>query len=1329
MLLALGAAVIGGSGWLPADDFTSPTLGSYLSAPRDLRIENIRILAETPLPSGQTLLQVASDVRNLEDGSWIGITVGPALDAIQFGLVDALETTIHFGDAAAGGLVQGTTAVHVVVDAAQLAAARAEILAGTILATTGRTLTGAVVDGTQLTVEGVQIVQEITLANGKVLLLFTANVRNSLQEVVTDLAVNVVTTLGTLPYELASTGLQFVNLAAGAYADASGPGAFYVAVDNADLNDVRTDLLSGDLLTVAGTELYVFSAPPRGIDELTESNWQSPAQTSLTGEITLVFSTTNAFIESLQPGDLLVEDPGVNRLIAPAYDNPFNPFDDNPPKVLAEYLPLEVISVNTGLGGQMLVTGRQRQLLEVVKSATFYQESKTSPYDSPVRDPYDPVLENTYTHEEAAAREAVARVIEQSNPRDGRLADLRGMTSKPMVFNKEDIVDGVNVTGEILLRSSGLQLEVKIRNFVLQRAIAHLDAGVIANLVIEVEKPVDTSGKPAEEKKKHLEDLPLPGVTFNIGGVPVEVAPLFYVDAGIEANVPQKLTLPLQSSFIIGMEMGFDRSRITAENDGFFYEPVSEFIPLRVSDPTVFDEAAASVGVWVELGMSIVGSIVPLPDTPEPGEPTPASFGPTLAARASSNFTLSPLADPWWSLDFDVDLIGRFSAEILGQTIVDAEASLHTFELANFDRDAGGPLISLPGMSIEFPSNASIPPLSAENVRWGRLFQPRDGFGGLSHGFVIAPDTDGFITVGGESRIGYSTVARFSPEGNVIWARDMGTQRLVRYGAALANGSVVTVGQKGTDLVLSEFDVAGNRTRVNSLTPAFQSFDLTDLAVARDGNGQPTGIFVCGFINQGTVRESDPFLARFDTAGNLIWSQYYALPEDDEVHGMIVAADGNLILCGFTDANVAAPALGTPHSENVFKDATTNGLLMKVAAADGAVVWAQAYPSRRGMIFEDVVEAPDGTLFAGGSAGRIVTQDRPVNLFAKFKADGTLIDHVLVGDDPDQPDLLANGGNSPYDTTSRMVWAEGGLIACGNTGLGTGQAGWVMGLTEELGVKFFSIVDGAQAETFLDIAAASDGIAVLADTYSMYPWGSQGTRMPLLMKLPWEGIMRFHPDIATRTLLLPPQVFHSSASTEFQMLSQINNPGSPPQTFSNKQSPVAFNPTPLPWSAGGSPGTPADPPALTLLAVENVDAAQIETYADWAAYHNLFGSYADKEDDDDGDGLLNIFEAFFGRNPHVAETEPVMTLSTGELNGQQVVVLEFNRSTYSQSFGIRFENSADLTNWLAATGLTEYAQPIDNSTERVQLVALRDLPAKFYRVAADLEAAGSPPGP
>ena len=143
-----------------------------------------------------------------------------------------------------------------------------------------------------------------------------------------------------------------------------------------------------------------------------------------------------------------------------------------------------------------------------------------------------------------------------------------------------------------------------------------------------------------------------------------------------------------------------------------------------------------------------------------------------------------------------------------------------------------------------------------------------------------------------------------------------------------------------------------------------------------------------------------------------------------------------------------------------------------------------------------------------------------------------------------------------------------------------------------------------------------------------------------------------------------------------------------------------------------------------MLAVEDVDAAQIRDFDDWAAYHNLIGEAAERDADDDGDGLRNIFEAFFGRNPHVAETAPVLTISAGEVNGQQVVVLEFDRTTYSQSFGIRFENSEDLDAWVNAAGLTEHVQPVDGSIERVRLASPRDAPMKFYRVAADLAGAG-----
>jgi hypothetical protein len=286
-----------------------------------------------------------------------------------------------------------------------------------------------------------------------------------------------------------------------------------------------------------------------------------------------------------------------------------------------------------------------------------------------------------------------------------------------------------------------------------------------------------------------------------------------------------------------------------------------------------------------------------------------------------------------------------------------------------------------------------------------------------------------------------------------------------------------------------------------------------------------------------------------------------------------------------------------------------------------------------------------------------------------------------------------------------------------------------MGLTEELGVKYFSVIDGAHTESLFDLAAGPDGIAVVGNTQSMLPWGSTGTAMPLLLKLPWEGLMRFHPDTAVRTLMLRPQVYHTSADLDFQVLSSIENPGSPPQSFSNQQSAAALVRTDLTWTPGGTPGVPAPSPALTLLAVEKVESAQIRSFGDWVAYHNLQGDDAAPTADGDGDGLENVFEAFFGRNPYVAETDPPVSLAAGTANGQPVVILEFNRASGSASLGITFESSIDLDHWLAASGLSESVQPIAAGLERVTLVAARDVPTKFFRLVSHLLGAGAPARP
>jgi hypothetical protein len=389
---------------------------------------------------------------------------------------------------------------------------------------------------------------------------------------------------------------------------------------------------------------------------------------------------------------------------------------------------------------------------------------------------------------------------------------------------------------------------------------------------------------------------------------------------------------------------------------------------------------------------------------------------------------------------------------------------------------------------------------------------------------------------------------------------------------------------------------------------------------------------------------------------------------------------------------------------------------MKVDPTDGTLLWAKAYASRWGMNLEHVEIAHEGLIFAAGAAGRVVSQDRPVNLFAKFDSDGALLDHVTVGPDPDWPEERPGGGNTPYDIVSGLVWTEGRLLACGTTGLGDDRAGWVMRLTEELGVEFFSIFDGPKAEIFLDLADTGDGIAILGSTRSAYPWATGGQGTSLLQMLPREGMMRFHEDSGMTSFFAQPQVHHTSASFEFQMLSTGDNPGAP-QTFSNAFSSVAFQQMPLSFTPGGAVADPVDATAPILLAIEKIEIAVVDDYDDWTAYHNLHGGAADPFADDDDDGVVNVMEAFLGRSPWIAEEDPIMMISAGEIDGQPVLVFTFNRARYSPSLGVVFQSSAQLDSWLEATGLTEEVQPLDAVTEQVRLIAPRDLPAKFFRFA------------
>lgn len=1091
--------------------------------------------------------------------------------------------------------------------------------------------------------------------------------------------------------------LNYAPLAELGSATAGPTDTLVVRLNNADLEAVRQLILNGELLEVAGYEEQVYTGPTRFIDQPTDDAFEATTGNGL-GELVLVFNANTDLLQNLQAGDLLIADTATGGY-RPQQPSPVDDFEG---PFLSAQIPFEISSVNL-VNDKVHVAGHKRDLLQILKSGTFLADDEN--FNGGGRDLLDPPLENTYTTAERDERDQLARLIAEDDPGNSGLAGLAGLSAIPWHFNELKINDQLQLSGQVLLRSSGLRVRISFRDFEIKRASLGIDAGIHASMLLETTGATDNTGEPLLDKQKDLARIPLPALPITIAGVPCTIGPVFVLAVGAEANAPSGITIPLESSITIGAEVGWSDGQT-------FAVPIQEFIAPRVSDPTVFEAIEATASAWVEarleVNISVAGGL--------------GQAGPAIGIRAEAGFEVAPFDNPWWTMDMGAELFGEFNLNLLGFNVAGVEVSqpVATF----FHADAGGPLIPAPQPQGLRPSLQGFETVAGQGARWARVFPPTPSFGTIEDGFVAplppyGPTGEGWPLIVGGANVTRSMIARFTPDGDLVWMKDLGNHSLARFGAALPDGRFVIVGYRSTDVAVSLFDGNGNREWVVSLHPD-KSLTVEALAVGEDPLGQPE-IYVAGHIHHGLVTNSDPALMKLDAAGNVLWASYYASVGDDEGHGLILAADGNLLLCGHTEADVAPPAVGTPDSGNIFKDATDNGLIMKIDSSDGTVLWANAYASRWGMFIEDIVETPEGTLFAAGSAGRIVSQSRPVNLFIKLAADGTLLDHTTVGDAPDWEDELTNGGNTPYDIVAKLAWIEGGLWACGTTGLGDDRAAWLMSLTDELGVKFYSVFDGAEAEIGLDLVDAGDGVAILGSTRSAYPWGTGGQNAPMLLKFPWEGMMRFHEDTGFRSLYLQPQVFHTSADPEFQMLSRVENPFSP-QTFSRSFSSVSMTPTPLTLTPGGSVGPPVDAVSADVIHLEKVERSLIEDFDDWTEYHQLSGADADREADTDGDGLKNVFEAFFGRNPHVAEPDSPVTISAGEINGQPVVVIEFDRSTFTQFLGVTFESSETLDGWLTATGLTEIVQPLSPTQERVQLVGAQDVPVKFFRLVSTLVA-------
>ena len=246
---------------------------------------------------------------------------------------------------------------------------------------------------------------------------------------------------------------------------------------------------------------------------------------------------------------------------------------------------------------------------------------------------------------------------------------------------------------------------------------------------------------------------------------------------------------------------------------------------------------------------------------------------------------------------------------------------------------------------------------SSGNLLWTRLLgtsEPEYSDGG------IAADADGNVFVGGmtygnlvtpNAGGGDAFVRKYSPSGSVLWTRQAGTSDTdIVYGIAVdAEGNAFVSGRTdgdlageansgGSDAFLSKYDTAGALLWTRLLGT---SGDEYSRSAATDAAGN---VFISG-VTTGTLGGlsfggDDAFVSKYDTLGNLLWTQQLGTPSADQSWPVTTDADGNVLTSGFTQGSLGGPNEGDSDAfvaKYVVPEPATLGMVMICAV--GLLKW------------------------------------------------------------------------------------------------------------------------------------------------------------------------------------------------------------------------------------------------------------------------------------------------------------------------------------------------------------------------------------------------------
>lgn len=664
----------------------------------------------------------------------------------------------------------------------------------------------------------------------------------------------------------------------------------------------------------------------------------------------------------------------------------------------------------------------------------------------------------------------------------------------PIRFNdlSEDDWDG-GLSGEYISVSASPRITLVVRPDNRDRLIVGIDLEAEINLTAA--EVFRVRGDP--EAEIELPELCVPVDPIKIGPVTIpqafQLAPFLVGTYEVGANSAVGLSLRAAFSAEVDCTTGEGcESTVGFEDDDFAsFEPLPdgfpEPLPMTIPQIGTLLRGIVQGGTRLEANFWIGEEAIDCDTGLRIG-----AYG-----LAGARLNLEPAEDPWWSVDLVAYTGGSIGFKLFGFGIeIDLE----------IETDFEQPNVMVADTEPPDPaSNARF--LSGEDHRWAIAL---DDVGSDSTAYTLV---DADLLEDGSTLLSTNDwrIMKINRYGQLMWnirhAPAGGHVPFTIHG--MPDGTVVTTGGSA---YVAAYESDG------SIRWAYD-YDFSDGVntqwgmVFRDAtpvleDDGTWGLVVVGSLGRGFVSANDGAVVRLDRDGNVVWARHYEGDGLQDLQGVTVARNGDIVVSGSHDVGPDAFSTGS-------------GWLMRLDGTNGDVRWSTAVVTRgRGGLFNDVKESPSGALYAVGRSGRIVS-DSGSAWVAQVSADGQTGSHALLIHDlqreaelsfEDTPSVQVSDG--AFDTLYELAMVGNDVVVVGHAGTGIRTA-WAARLGPDFAPGWFVVLDGEGYDGFSAVDAGADAIMVAGYSSSLVENGAPiDERFTTLLKLPLEGRVKLHEDFS-----------------------------------------------------------------------------------------------------------------------------------------------------------------------------------------------------------------------